>query len=72
MEHRVFGRELTNLLDRDHLRYKRNYSLLHQDKLKDLKAPVSTRNKSIVVPHHKHSPPKQDQPDPQMVPEYIE
>lgn len=58
MEHRVFGRELTNLMEREQLRYKRNYSLLHQDRLKDLKAPVSTRNRSIIVPPLKHSPPK--------------
>jgi|JI9StandDraft_1071089.scaffolds.fasta_scaffold40370_5 hypothetical protein len=71
MEHRVFGRELTNLLERDPLRYKRNYSLLHHDRLKDLKAPVSTRNRSIMVPALRHPPPQQDLPDPQMVPEYI-
>lgn len=51
MEHRVFGRELTNLLDNEHHnRYKRNYSLIHNDKLNQLRAPVSTRNRSIILP----------------------
>lgn len=70
MEHRVFGRELTNLLDHDHLRYKRNYSLIHHDKLKDLKAPTSTRNRSIIVP--KHHEPKPDPVDAQMAGDYFE
>jgi hypothetical protein len=70
MEHRVFGRELTNLLEQDSLRYKRNYSLMHHDKLKDLKAPVSTRNKSILIA--KHQEPKPELPEQQMVPDYFE
>ena len=69
MEHRVFGRELTNLLDNDLHRYKRNYSLIHHDKLKDLKAPVSTRNKSIILP--RTIEPKPVVPDTQMVSEYF-
>ena len=70
MEHRAFGRELTNLLDHDLHRYKRNYSLIHHDKLKDLKAPVSTRNKSIILAKTKEEKP--EVPDTQMVTEYFD
>ena len=59
MEHRVFGRELTNLLDNEHHnRYKRNYSLIHHDKLNQLRAPVSTRNRSIILPKTLESKPE--------------
>ena len=67
----MFGRELTNLLDP--VRPKRNYSMLHHDRLKDLKAPVSTRNRSIVM-QSKPSPPVPAVtvlPEPQMVPDYM-
>ena len=74
MEHRVFGRELTNLLDHDHHnRYKRNYSLIHHDKLNQLRAPVSTRNRSIILP--KTIEPKQEpvnNNNTQMVTEYFD
>ena len=71
MEQRVFGRELTNLLEP--VRPKRNYSMLAGDRFKDLKAPVTTRNRSIVIPS-KPVPPTpvvSTSTDPQMVPEYM-
>ena len=70
MEHRVFGRELTNLLEQDNHRYKRNYSMLHHDKIREHKAPVSHRNKSIIIP--KTTQPQPELPNPQMVTEYFD
>ena len=39
--------------------------MIHHDKLKDLKAPVSTRNKSIIINKTKEDKP--EVPDTQMV-----
>ena len=36
MEPRIFGKDVTNLADQDPLRYKRNYSFLHGERLRDL------------------------------------
>ena len=44
--------------------------MIHHDKLKDLKGPVSTRNRSIVIPKTKEE--KHEIPDTQMVTEYFD
>jgi hypothetical protein len=76
MDHRIFGKELTNIMDGDINRYKRNYSFLHGDRLRDnslnlLKGNATNRltNKSQVVqPEKKNTEIKIDISDPQMVP----
>lgn len=35
MDHRMFGKEITNLAEGDLNRYKRNHSFLHNDRLRD-------------------------------------
>lgn len=35
MEQRIFGRELTNLLEADLNRYKRNHSFMHPERSRD-------------------------------------
>lgn len=72
MEHRIFGRELTNLAEQEQLRAKRNYSFLHNDKLRENKATLSARNRNLVMPSTKHQEQKTTSTDPQMVPEYFE
>ena len=71
MDHRTFGRELTNLADQ-HLRAKRNYSFLHNDKPKDPKSSLSVRNTPHLMPALKPLEPKTTLSDPQMVPDYFE
>lgn len=79
MDHRVFGKEITNILDNDLNKYKRNYSFLHGERLRDHslnlgKGIVTNRlsNKSQVVqPEKKVTEPKVQTTDPQMVPEYF-
>ena len=79
MDHRIFGKEITNLMEGDMNRYKRNYSFLHGDRLRDnslnlIKGNVTNRlnNKSTVVqPDKKNNDIKIDISDPQMVPEYF-
>lgn len=60
MDHRVFGKEITNILDNDLNKYKRNYSFLHGERLRDHslnlnKGNVTNRlsNKSQVVQQEK-------------------
>jgi G2/mitotic-specific cyclin-B, other len=36
MDSRIFGKDVTNLADHDLHRYKRNYSFLHNERLRDL------------------------------------
>ena len=72
MEHRIFGRELTNLAEQEQLRAKRNYSFLHNDKLRDSKATLSARSRNLLMPSTKHQEQKTAPTDPQMVPEYFE
>ena len=71
MEHRIFGRDVTNLPDQDHLRAKRNHSFLLQDRLRDPKAAISTRNRSLIAPVLRPTEPRINPTDPQMVPEYF-
>lgn len=51
MEQRIFGRELTNLLEGDALRYKRNHSFLHAERPRDyslaLKQPLPAITKHL-------------------------
>jgi hypothetical protein len=76
MDHRIFGKELTNLIEGDINRYKRNYSFLHGERLRDNslnlnKGNATNRlnNKSQVVqPEKKIVEIKIDISDPQMVP----
>ena len=68
MEHRTFGRELTNLLDQGHLRAKRNYSFLHQDRQKDTKPTLTARNRSVILAPQPHPDLKTELPNAQMVP----
>lgn len=76
MDHRIFGKELTNIMEGDINRYKRNYSFLHGDRLRDnslnlLKGNATNRlnNKSQVVqPEKKNTEIRIDICDPQMVP----
>lgn len=76
MDHRIFGKELTNIMEGDINRYKRNYSFLHGDRLRDnslnlLKGNATNRlnNKSHVVqPEKKITEIRIDISDPQMVP----
>lgn len=80
MEQRIFGRELTNLLEADITRYKRNHSFLHADRLREHslapKQPavgISRGNASNnrTLPEQKKAVPKLELVDPQMVPEYF-
>jgi hypothetical protein len=36
MDSRIFGKDVTNLAEQDLHRYKRNYSFLHNERLRDL------------------------------------
>jgi hypothetical protein len=49
MEHRIFGKELTNLQEADPNRYKRNYSFLHGDRLRDHSLNANNLNKGNVT-----------------------
>jgi hypothetical protein len=79
MDPRIFGKELTNLVDCDLNRYKRNYSFLHGDRLRDhsLNPKGSNTNR---LNNRTANPPKEDKKtqsptvevsDAQMVPEYF-
>jgi hypothetical protein len=80
MEQRIFGRELTNLLEGDTLRYKRNHSFLYADRPRDyslalkqplpaITKPLPANNRSLL--ETKKALPKFELSDPQMVPEYF-
>jgi hypothetical protein len=80
MEHRIFGRELTNLLEADLARYKRNHSFMHDRRKEDaltLKPPTGSTiplldNRTLpTLADQKASLPKLELTDPQMVPEYF-
>ena len=79
MDHRAFGKEITNLMEADLHRYKRNYSFLNAERPRDQslhisKGSISTRmcNKSYQSKEEKKTPEiKVDLKDPQMVPDYF-
>lgn len=80
MEQRMFGRELTNLLEGDPTRYKRNHSFLHPGRPRDyslalqqplplIAKPLSNNNRTL--PDTKKPLPKVELTDPQLVPDYF-
>jgi hypothetical protein len=76
MDHRIFGKELTNLADTDLNRYKRNYSFLHADRLRDHSVNLKQGNNTNRLNNRSHVEQKLPEPkleltDPQMVPEYF-
>lgn len=79
MDHRIFGKEITNLIEGDNNRYKRNYSFLHGERLRDNSVNLTkgnatnrlTNKSQIVLPDKKTLEIKIDITDPQMVPEYF-
>jgi hypothetical protein len=76
MDSRIFGKDVTNLADHDHNRYKRNYSFLHGDRLRDLslnpKHPnITARLNNKTQAEVKPVEIKLEISDPQMVPEYF-
>jgi hypothetical protein len=80
MDPRIFGKELTNLVDSDLNRYKRNYSFLHGDRLRDhsLNPPkgnntnrLNNRTTNNIKEDKKNLSPTIELTDAQMVPEYF-
>ncbi len=78
MDPRIFGKELTNLIDPDINRYKRNYSFLHGERVRDHslnlnKGNVTNRlvNRTQLPQDKKPDNPRPEINDPQMVPEYF-
>ena len=76
MDHRIFGKELTNLADADINRYKRNYSFLHADRLRDYSVNLKQGSNTNRLNNRSHvetkpTDPKLELTDPQMVPEYF-
>lgn len=76
MDNRIFGKELTNLAEHDLNRYKRNYSFLHAERLRDhslnlKQGNVTNRLNNRTHVEHKLPEIKLELTDPQMVPEYF-
>ena len=76
MEHRIFGKELTNLNQID-FRNRKSYSQAHSGNLKDLTLNTHrpnfqhAYNKSLVIKENNESALKKDTKDPQLVPQYF-
>jgi hypothetical protein len=75
MDNRIFGKELTNL-DHDLNRYKRNYSFLHGERIRDHSLNPKQGNVTNRLNNRTHVEPKLPEiklelTDPQMVPEYF-
>jgi G2/mitotic-specific cyclin 1/2 len=76
MDHRIFGKELTNLAEADINRYKRNYSFLHAERLRDHSLNVKQGNATNRLNNRtqvdvKLPDAKLELTDLQMVPEYF-
>jgi hypothetical protein len=81
MDPRIFGKELTNLVDCDLNRYKRNYSFLHGDRLREhsLNPLNPSKGNNTNRLNNRTNPIKEDKKtqssvevtDAQMVPEYF-
>lgn len=77
MDHRMFGKELTNLNPLEP-RNRKSYSHIHSGNLKDLSFNHPQRpsfqhghNKSLIVKDVVEAPPRLENKDPQLVPEYF-
>jgi hypothetical protein len=74
MDHRIFGKELTNLGEHDLNRYKRNHSFMQGDRLREPSLAHKYPNLAKEVNRsldHKSKEQKLELTDPQMVPEYF-
>lgn len=76
MDSRIFGKDVTNMADQDINRYKRNYSFLHGERLRDLSlnhkhGNVTNRLNNRTQVEQKAPEIKLEITDPQMVPEYF-
>ena len=69
MEHRMFGKEITNILDHDAPKNRRNYSFLHADRLTHH---VNPTKPAVKATSSHSSPALNTTSNPQMVPEYLE
>jgi len=70
MDHRIFGKDVTNILDQEHPKGRRNCSFLHNERPKDLSLQAHSRS---ISQHQSQPQPKLPElhRNPQMVPEYF-
>ena len=70
MERRIFGKEITNIVDQEANKNRRNYSFLHADRLHAQPQPHKVTRPNKTQPSQSTSTPSLDS-NPQIVPEYF-